>query len=323
MPSHGYASHTPVSDGERVYVFFGKTGVLAFDLDGNQLWQVSVGTESDRRRWGSSSSPILFNSTLIVTASPESESVYGIDTKTGKEIWKQQAAGLANVWGTPLLVKSEDQTDLVLGVPYEIWGLNPETGKLRWYSEASAEDQFNSSVVEAGGVIYAIEGRSGGSQAIRVGGKGDVTKSNTIWTGRDSSRFGTPLVYDGRLYYFSGSVASCLDAKTGKRLYQARLEGGSADSGSSQGGASGGFGGGRGGRGGADYASPVAANGHVFFVRGSGDIFVLKAGDEFEQIAVNQVTSDSETFAASPAISDGQLILRSDKHLYCVGEAKK
>ena len=79
VPAHGYASHTPVSDGERVYVFFGKTSVLAFDLDGNQLWQKSVGTESDPRQWGSASSPILHNNLLIVTASAESQALVALD----------------------------------------------------------------------------------------------------------------------------------------------------------------------------------------------------------------------------------------------------
>ena len=164
IPAHGYASHSPVSDGERVYVFFGKTGALAFDMDGKQLWQTGVGTESDRRRWGSASSPILYDDLLIVTASSESEAIVGLDTATGKEVWRQEASGLANVWGTPLLVDvGDERTDLVLGVPYEIWGFNPATGKLRWYSEAMAGDQFNSSVVAAGQTVYAVEGRGGGS----------------------------------------------------------------------------------------------------------------------------------------------------------------
>lgn len=322
IPAHGYASHTPVSDGERVYVFFGKSGVLAFDLDGKQLWQKSVGTDSDRRRWGSASSPILYKGNVIVTASAESESLVALDGKTGEEVWSQAASGLANVWGTPLLVKvDDDRTDLVLGVPYEIWGFNPDSGKLRWYSEIPAGDQYSSSVVAVQNVVYSIEGRGGGSAAVRAGGKGDVTKSHTVWSGSDSSRFGTPVVYEGRIYFFSGSVAGCNDAMTGKKVFQGRLEGGSSSSGSRSGG-----GGrsrfGRGG-GGSDYSSPVIADGKVYYVQGSGKCFVLKAGDEFEQLAANSVTTDRESFGATPAISNGEIFLRSDKHLYCVSEAAK
>lgn len=314
IPAHGYASHTPVSDGERVYVFFGKSGVLAFDLDGKQLWQKSVGTESDRRRWGSASSPILYQGNVIVTASAESESLVALDGKTGEEVWSQAASGLANVWGTPLLVRvDDDRTDLVLGVPYEIWGFNPDSGKLRWYSEIPAGDQYSSSVVAVQDVVYSIEGRGGGSAAVRAGGKGDVTKSHTVWSGSDSSRFGTPVVYEGRIYFFSGSVVGCNDAKTGKKVFQGRLEGGSSSSGGRSR-----FG--RGG-GGSDYSSPVIAAGKVYYVQGSGKCFVLKAGDEFEQLAANSVTTDRESFGATPAISNGEIFLRSDKHLYCVSEA--
>jgi hypothetical protein len=356
VPSHGYASHTPVSDGENVYVFFGKSGALAFDKDGNQLWQTSVGTQSDNKRWGSSSSPILHDDLLIVTASAEGRALVGLNKKTGEEVWRQETDGLTDVWGTPLLVDVEDRTDLVIGVPYEFWGLNPETGKLRWYSEAMNTDSFNSSVVEAGGVIYGIEGRGGGSAAIKAGGKGDVTESNTVWSGNDSARFGTPLVFDGRIYYFSNGVANCISAEDGSSIFKGRLPttsargnadrggdenrrgpgpdgqrgggqggfgGGQGGFGGGQGGFGGGpsgFGGGRGGFGSADYSSPVAAAGRIYYVKGDGTTLVLQAGDEFKLLASNKITNDDESFAATPAISHGQIFLRSDKNLYCVGE---
>jgi outer membrane protein assembly factor BamB len=319
IPAHGYASHTPVSDGKRVYAFFGKSGVLAFDLDGKQLWHKSVGTESDRRHWGSASSPILHEGKVIVAASAESESIIALNSETGDEVWRQEAAGLANVWGTPLLVKIDDErTDLVLGVPYEIWGFNPDSGKLRWYSEIPAGDQYSSSVVAVQDVVYSIEGRGGGSAAVRAGGKGDVTKSHTVWSGSDSSRFGTPVVYEGRLHFFSSSIAGCNDAKTGKKIFQGRLEGGSSGGDGGRGSRSFGRGGG-----GSDYSSPVIADGKVYYVQSSGNCFVLKAGDKFEQLAVNSVTADRESFGATPAISNGEIFLRSDKHLYCVSEPAK
>ena len=123
VPEHGYASHTPVSDGRNVYVFFGKTGVLAFDKQGNQLWQTSVGTESDPRSWGSASSPILYQDLLIVPATAESEALVALDKKTGKEVWRQEAAGFSMSWCTPVLVEvDENRSDLAIGVGREIWG---------------------------------------------------------------------------------------------------------------------------------------------------------------------------------------------------------
>ncbi|MBC8355576.1 MAG: PQQ-binding-like beta-propeller repeat protein [Planctomycetes bacterium] len=320
---HGYASHTPVSDGERVYVFFGKSGALAFDMDGNQLWQTKIGAESDPRGWGSASSPVLHKDKVIVTASAESEAVVALDKKTGKELWRQEAAGLSSTWGTPVMVKVDEQrTDLVLGVPYEFWAFNPDDGKLRWYCEVMETDSYCSSVVTDGGIVYGIEGRGGGSIAVRAGGKGDVTDSHVVWSGRDSNRIGTPVIYEGRIYFFSNGVANCIEAKTGKKVFQSRLDGAGGGSQAGGGGERRGPGGGRGRRGGGgfggDYASPIIADGKIYFTSRGGNIFVLKAGAEFEQLATNRLTSDSEDFSATPSVSDGQLFIRSSKHLYCV-----
>lgn len=119
---HGYASHTPVSDGHWVYVFYGKSGVHAYDLDGNLQWSCMVGEGLDPRGWGSSSSPILAGDLLIVLASAESQTLFGLDKKSGKEMWKEQADGFGGTWGTPILVQSgEGKTELVVGVPFEVW----------------------------------------------------------------------------------------------------------------------------------------------------------------------------------------------------------
>ncbi len=324
---HGYASHTPVSDGENVYVYFGKSGALAFDMEGNQLWQTKIGTESDPRGWGSASSPILYKNLVIITASAESEAVVGLDKETGKEVWRQEAAGLNSTWGTPVLVKIDNErSDLVLGVPYEFWGFNPDNGKLRWFCEVMETDSYCSSVVAEDGIVYGIEGRGGGSIAVRAGGKGDITESNVVWSGRDANRIGTPIVHEGRIYFFASGVANCIEAASGKKVFQGRLEGASAGpaaAGGNRGVDRGNAGGGRGRRGGGggfggDYAPAVIADGKIYFPSRSGNVYVLKAGDEFEQLATNRVTSDSEDFSATPAVSDGQLFLRSSKHLYCI-----
>ncbi len=345
---HGYATHTPASDGERVYVFFGKTGALAFDLTGKQLWQTPVGTDSDRMGWGSGCSPILYKNLVIVTASPESLAMYALDKETGKEVWRSKSDGFSGTWGTPVLVEVDaDRTDLVLGVPYEIWGFNPDTGKLRWYCEALSTRSFCSSVVTDGKMVYAMGDQGSGSIAIKAGGENDVTKTHVAWTGRDNNRIGTPVVADGKLYYVSSRVATCVDASTGTRIYQGRLGGGSTavapfddealrrppgrgpggggPGGGAPGGGRGGPGGGGGGRGGGgmggqDYSSPVVADGKLYYVSRNGETHVIKLGDKFELLATNRVTEDAEDFSATPAVSNGALFIRSSKHLYCVAE---
>lgn len=327
---HGYASHTPVSDGERVYVFFGKTGALAFDLDGNQLWQTSLGTGSDPRGWGSASSPILYNDLLIVTASAESESLAALNKLTGEIVWKKQASGFSGTWSTPILVPvDESRTDLVLAVAYEFWGFNPETGKLRWYCESLDSDSMCGSPILNNGVIYAIDGRSGGSVAVKSGGDGDCTATHRLWAGTDRGRISTPVCHEGRLHWIANGIANCLDAETGEEIYQARLERSSQAAApavsESQGSGRGGFGQGRGGfggMGGSDYSSPVVAGDKMYFVSRSGDMYVIQLGSDFKQLALNHFGGEPADFSATPAISGDHLFIRSSKSLYCVAPSE-
>ena len=123
---HGYASSTPAADNERVYVFFGKTGALAFDHDGNQLWQTKVGDQLNG--WGSATSPVLYKTLVLINASVESESLIALDQKTGNEVWR--AGGIRESWNTPILVPTDKgDTELVVAIMPKILGFNPATGK--------------------------------------------------------------------------------------------------------------------------------------------------------------------------------------------------
>lgn len=301
---HGYASHTPVSDGQHVFVFFGKTGVLAFDMDGNQLWQTSVGTESGLSDWGTASSPLLYKNLVIVPATAESQALVGLDKATGQEVWRQEASGFGSVWGSPILVEVDgERTDLVIAVPNEIWGFNPENGKLRWYCEAMQNRSFCSSVVADQGIVYAIESGPGGGGgiAVRAGGKGDVTSTHVIWSGRQRNRIATPIVHEGLIYTFGEGIATCIDAANGEQVYRKRLRS-SAGRGRGQ-----------------DYASPVLAGNLIYFPSRSGELFVINAGREFVQLAATRLSgTGNEDFSATPAIVDGQLIIRSSESLYCM-----
>ena len=306
VTAHGYASHTPVSDGNNVYAFFGKSGVHAYDMDGNELWQADVGKESDPTKWGSSSSPIVFNDILIVTASAESQSIIGFDAKSGKEVWRAEAAGLDGMWGTPTLAKvDEGRTDLVMCVSKELWGLDPATGKMRWFAAATDAEQAYSSVILDGKRVFAVTGRGGGSVAIDAGGSGDISDSNTVWSGTANGSFGSPVKSGSKIYIAARGVITSIDAETGDRDEQVRLRGALETGGQF---------------GSLDYASPVVVGDRLFYLNGSGQVYVFKTGEKLEQVAVNRVTNDKEVFWGTPAISDGRLVMRSSKHLYCVAD---
>ncbi len=301
LQGHGYASSTPTTDGERVYVLFGKSGVFAFDLEGNQLWQKSVGTGSAPMGFGSGASPIVYKNLVIVNAAAESRTIYAFDGKTGNEVWKSPAESLESCWGTPLLVDLPDgKQELVISVPYEIWGFNPDSGKFLWYCEGVQTNALCTSLVARDGIVYAVAGGPGprGSAAVRAGGTDDVTKTHLLWKNSTGTYVPSPVLVGAHLYWVNDDgIAYCISRETGKTVYSKRLQGA-----------------------GQVYASLVAAGDKLYAVARNGKTFVLSASPEFKELAVNSLDSDAGTCNAGPAVSNGRLLLRSNKYLYCIGE---
>ncbi len=303
VPEHGYATNSPVTDGQTVFAFLGKSGVLAFDLDGKQLWKVSVGTESGNRGWGTAASLMLYKDLLIVNAAEESHAIIALDKTSGKEIWKSEASTLALSYGTPAIVNvNESRDDLVIAVPGEIWGLNPKSGKLTWFAQTTMTDNLSPSVIVDGKVVYAFGGyRSSGSMALEVGGKGDVTKTNVLWTSRTSSYVATPVIYEGRLHWIDDKgMYFCANAKNGELVHRARTPG--ISSGDRP-----------------VYASPIVVNGKIYAQTRTSGLYVIEPSDELTVLAQNKFESDDSLFNATPAVDRGQLYLRSHRYLYCVG----
>ena len=312
-------------------------------MDGNEVWNQSVGAERSNKGFGSAASPIVSEDHVIVNAADESTSIVWLDKKTGKELYRATADGLGECWTTPVLVKNGGNNEIAISVIGEIWGLNNATGKLRWYANGvNSRNAQVSLVVGDDGIVYATGEEA---VALRVDGKGDLSKDNTVWEGNVRTRYATPVVVNGHLFSVSGSVVECLDAKTGDRVFQERISVSKTTSDSGQrtqepqrggdrggfgggnrGGFGGGFGGGRGGRGGGgggdDYASPVVANGKIYITTTAGLIHVIEAKPEFKLLASNDMTFDKSGFGGTPAVSDGSLFLRSNTHLYCVGAAE-
>jgi len=262
------------------------------------VWETSVGTGSSNRKWGSAASPTLYKNMVIVNASEESMAIYALDKATGKEIWKAQGDALELAYGTPFL--TEGGKELAIAVPEEVWGLSPDTGKLKWYAEMAPDGNICPSIVGKDGIVYVLGGfRTKGSLAIRGGGKDDVTQTNVLWSSKESSYVPSPVIYDGHLYWVNDmGVAYCAEAKSGKVVYRERLS--------------------VGGGGKPVYASVVLADEKLYAVTRTGGTFVLPAKPKFEQPGNNKFASDTSDFNASPAISNSQIFLRSNKFLYCI-----
>jgi outer membrane protein assembly factor BamB len=291
---HGYAASTPLVEGERLYVFFGKSGVYCFDLDGKEIWHSLVG--KNLNGWGSGASPIVWKDLLIVNASVESGALVALNKETGKEVWR--TPGIRSAWNTPVLVKTDSGEELVISVQDRLLGVDPQTGKERWRAEG-VHSYVCPSVVAHAGIVYAIGGGST-SLAVRAGGKGDVTKTHVLWRLGRGSNVGSPIYHDGHLYWASdsGGTVVCQEAATGKVVYSERLK---PDPGQI-------------------WASPVLADGKLYFVSKYNGTYVVAAEPKFKLLAHNVIGTDKSRSNASLAVSDGQLFLRNDDYLYCIGK---
>lgn len=314
VPEHGYSSSTPVSDGKHVFVFFGKSGVFAYDFDGKEVWKKSVGTASGSRKWGSAASPIIANGVLIVIASDEDEAVYGLDPATGDEIWKTKSPDVANVWNSPIVTGEKDKTQVLLSIPKKVWALDPKTGDLEWFATNGVDaPSVSTGLVMDGDTVIAMGGRTRTCTALKTDGKDDVTETHTVWTGRAVSSVVTPVSYKGHLYCIARGVASCVDAKTGETVFRERLgNSGAGNSGPP-----------RRGPGGMDYSSPVIAGGMIYQFTKSGTCHVIEAKPEFKVVATNKFESDDSEFNGTPAISKGEMFVRSNKYLYAIGKTEE
>lgn len=293
---HGFAANSVAVDAERVYAFFGKSGVFAFAHDGKQLWQASVGSKTSG--WGTAASPVLHEDLVFVNASVESESLVALDRRTGKEKWR--AGGIREAWNTPLVVTADSgRQEVVVATVGHIRAFDPASGRPLWSCRTDIRWYMVPSVVAADGVVYCLGGRSGTTAlAVRAGGNGDVTETHRLWTSPKGSNVSSPVYLDGHLYWMHEKlgIAYCAKAATGEIVYEERLH-----------------------RAGQVYASALLAAGRLYYVTRYGKTFVLAAKPEFEQLAVNDL-SDRGVFNASPAVAGNRLLLRSDKYLYCVGK---
>jgi len=297
MLHHGYATSTPVTDGKRVYCFFGNTGVRAFQFDGSLAWEADVG--SAVHGWGSASSPVLHKDLLILNAYSESKALVALRKDTGKEAWRTE--GLNETWSSPHVVRLPDgSAELVMAHFGEIVGYDPESGQRLWTCDGPKWYSVGG-LISQDGVIYGTYGKGyQATFAVRAGGRGDVTDTHLLWEARKGSNVSSPVLHDGRLYlaHEQTGVAYCFDAATGEVIYEERLPY----------------------RIGEFYASPVLADGRIYYTSRRRGVAVIAAKPSLEAVALNPPLDES-LWNASPALAGDRILLRSSRALYCVTPA--
>ncbi len=307
-----YANATPATDGRVVVAFFGSHGLYAYDLDGRPLWKRDLGRldvgayDAPDYEWGTASSPILDGERVIVQCDQQKGSfLIALDRNTGETIWRTERDELPS-WGTPAIYPGKARTELVTNGSNFIRGYDAATGKELWRLGGSSKITAPTPVY-SGELIVVASGRRPEAPifVIRAGAAGDITppaESGNRWVAWSKQQRGpympTPLIYRDSLYVLGNAgIFDCYNLKTGDEIYRRRIPH----------------------QGSGFSASPVASDGKIFLPSEDGDIFVIKAGPQFELLSKNEM---GEPLMATPAIAGGMLIVRTEHHLWAIGERR-
>jgi outer membrane protein assembly factor BamB len=301
------ANSTPVTDGKYVVALFGSQGLSCYDVDGKLLWSKDLGVlnpglwDDPSSSWGHASSPVIYRDLVIVQADGHAQSfIAAFDLKSGKQVWRVERGEIAS-WSTPTINTAAKRTELIANGGRYIRGYDPLTGKELWrFADSNTEVKMQAPLI-ANDLIYITGGYPPGRSmyAFKSGASGDIslkagqsTNEFIAWSATKGSPYTpTPLVY-GDVFYTcaDNGVLSAYDAKTGTRIYQERLPSSFS-------------------------ASPVAADGRLYLASEDGDVFVVKAGPKYELLATNSM---GKAVMATPALSDGVLIVRAENFIYAL-----
>jgi outer membrane protein assembly factor BamB len=292
---HNLATPSPVTDGERVYAWFGSGQLVALDMNGKLVWQLNLAKQYTpfEIEWGHGSSPVLWRDTLLLLCYHNPSSyLLSIDARTGKVRWKVDRGAGVRSWSTPLVVDTPRGTELVINSTEAVEAIDPKTGERLW--QLAEPHRFAIPMpVHHGGVLYLSRGyRSGPYMALRTGGRGEAA-IETVWKVPTGAPYVPSLIYyDGLLYMASElGIVRSIDPADGATVWQERL-------------------------GGIFTASPVAGDGKIYLLSETGETVVLRAGRTPNVVARNRLEG---RFIASPAISQGRLYFRSDDRVIAVG----
>ncbi|MEI8042668.1 MAG: PQQ-binding-like beta-propeller repeat protein [Verrucomicrobiota bacterium] len=306
VPHEGYrqgegsfASTSGLTDGKRLYAYFGSRGIHCYDLDGKPVWSQDLGKMRMANGFGEGSSPAIYQDTLILNRDNEDNSfIIALDKNTGKTLWKKPREERTS-WSTPLIIERDGKAQAVVTATGKIRSYDVASGDVLWECGGLTRNVIPCPVADAG-MVYCMSGFQGNAcMAIRLGRSGDLTGGDAIaWTHNKSTPYvPSPLLYNGKLYFFANNngVLTCLDTKSGEAVFDAQKLEDLAGV----------------------YASPLGAGGRVYLAGRNGVTVVLKQSDKLEVLASNRL---DEKFDASPVAVGKELFLRGREYLYCITE---
>lgn len=312
IPRHNtntYATETPVTDGNRVYAYFGMNGVYALDMQGNTVWKKDLGVYEMRADWGTASSPVIFGGRLFVQVDNQVNSfLVALDAETGDEVWRV-ARDEKSQYSSPMIWANSRRDELIVGgMVYRSY--DPATGELLWQLDMAKGRSSATPVAEGDRLYVGNEFRNRGGAddgggrlfCVKPGGSGDITPPEdqfetpliAWWIEKADLQMASPTICDGKLYLLERRTPNlhCVNMDTGKTVYRQRIRGAKSF-----------------------WASPWTDGQRVYALDSDGTTHVLSSGDSYELLAANEL--DQQTWG-TPALAAGRIYLRTVDHLYCI-----
>ncbi|PHQ34896.1 PQQ-binding-like beta-propeller repeat protein [Rhodopirellula bahusiensis] len=292
-----FASASPTTDGKLLYSWFGSAGLYCYDLDGNKRWERDLGEAKVGSSLGEGCSPVLHDGKLVIVRDHAGQSsIEVLDAKTGDTLW-QRERDEDNAWATPRVIRHSGKTQVITAASGAVRSYDLDSGEIIWQCSGLTGNVTPCPVIE-GDYVICMSGYEGyAAMAIPLTETGDITGSEKILWKRDRGTpyIPSPLLYDGLLYYNQSnqSILTCVNAKSGERVFGPERIGQLSNI----------------------YASPVGAAGRVYITGRDGETLVLERSTEYTELATNHL---DDRFDASPALAGNQLFLRGAKYLYCL-----
>ena len=311
MPTHKtnlYCGSTPVANGERVVVWHSSAGLYCYDFQGRELWSRDLG--QFEHMWGYGSSPVLLDDRIILNCGPGKRTfVTALELATGKTLWEQdepfkgdgdrnENGKYMGSWSTPVVAKIDDRVQILCAMPTRLNSYDPDNGDIIWTCDGirgPKGDLSYSSPMVSGEHCVVIGGFNGPAMALKLGGQGNVTATNRLWRNDKSPQSIGTGVFVGNYVYRSNasrpSIVECIDPRSGEVIWT-------------------------GPPGGSSWSSIIGTKQHLYLTDQDGATIVFKANpSEFVQVASNKL---GEPTNSTIAISDGEIFLRTFRHLYCI-----